>query len=244
MDNKIAIITGGSRGIGKAIALQLAKEGYNVVISYQNSEESAKAVQQECESFGVKALTVKGNLALEQDCENLISETVANFGRIDLLVNNAGATKDNLIIKMTSEDFMDIIQTNLVSAFNCSKFASKIMIKQRNGKIINMTSISGLYGNAGQSNYSSAKAGLVGLTKTLAKELAKRNISVNAIAPGFISTDMTSYLKDELRDEAVKKIPLGKIGKTEDIAKAVSFLANSDYITGQVIVVDGGLSLG
>ena len=244
MDNKSAIITGASRGIGKAIAIQLAKDGYNVAISYQNSGESAKEVQKECEEFGVKAIIVKGDLSLEKDCENLINAAMSEFGRVDILVNNAGITKDNLILKMNLEDFMQVIQTNLVSAFNCSRFVSKIMVKQRSGKIINISSVSGLYGNAGQANYSSAKAGLIGLTKTLAKELSKRNISVNAIAPGFINTDMVGKFLKEFIDEASKKIPLGKIGNTQDIAKTVSFLADSDYITGQVIVVDGGLSLG
>jgi len=244
MDNKSAIITGASRGIGKAIAIQLAKDGYNVAISYQNSGESAKEVQKECEEFGVKAIIVKGDLSLEKDCENLINAAMSEFGRVDILVNNAGITNDNLILKMNLEDFMQVIQTNLVSAFNCSRFVSKIMVKQRSGKIINISSVSGLYGNAGQANYSSAKAGLIGLTKTLAKELSKRNISVNAIAPGFINTDMVGKFLKEFIDEASKKIPLGKIGNTQDIAKTVSFLADSDYITGQVIVVDGGLSLG
>ena len=244
MDNKSAIITGASRGIGKAIAIQLAKDGYNVAISYQNSGESAKEVQKECEEFGVKAIIVKGDLSLEKDCENLINAAMSEFGRVDILVNNAGITKDNLILKMNIDDFMEVIQTNLVSAFNCSRFASKIMVRQRSGKIINISSVSGLYGNAGQANYSSAKAGLIGLTKTLAKELSKRNITVNAIAPGFINTDMVGKFPKEFIDEVSKKIPLGKIGNTQDIAKTVSFLANSDYITGQVIVVDGGLSLG
>ena len=244
MENKIAVITGASRGIGKEIALQMAREGYSIAISYNSSEESANQVKNSCEELGVKAITVKGNLAKEEDCQKLIDETIEAFGRIDLLVNNAGATKDNLILKMSSQDFMDIIQTNLISAFNCCKFVSKVMVKQRSGKIVNMSSISGLYGNPGQANYSSAKAGLIGLTKTLAKELARRNISVNAIAPGFVQTDMIGSFPKEMIEEITKKVPLNKIGKPEDIAKAVSFLANSDYITGQVIVVDGGLSLG
>lgn len=243
MENKVAIITGSSRGIGKQIALQMAKEGYDIVISYNNNEQSARDVQSLCENLGVKTIIVQGNLAKEEDCKKLIDETISNFKRIDLLVNNAGATKDNLILKMSSEDFMDIIKTNLISAFNCCKYASKIMVKQRSGKIINMSSISGVCGNPGQANYSSAKAGLIGLTKTLAKELSKRNITVNAIAPGFIKTDMLENFSKDMIDEICKKIPLNKLGDVQDIADTVSFLAKSDYITGQVIVVDGGLSV-
>ena len=243
MENKVAIVTGASRGIARQIALQVASEGYNLILSYQSNDEKAKQVQYECESLSVKVNLFKGDLSLDDNCKALIDLAVTSFGKIDLLVNNAGAIKDNLILKMTYEDFLSVISTNLISAFSCCKYASKIMVKQRYGSIINMSSVSGVFGNPGQANYSSAKAGIVGLTKTLAKELGKRNIRVNAIAPGFISTDMTSKFTDEMIKDIEKQIPLSKIGDVEDIAKTVSFLANSAYITGQVIVVDGGLSL-
>lgn len=243
MENKVAIVTGASRGIGKQIALQLAREGYNLILSYQSNDEKAKQVQLDCEAYNVSVNIYKGDLSSEDNCKSLIDLAITSFGKIDLLVNNAGAIKDNLILKMTSEDFMSVISINLLSTFNCCKYASKIMVKQRYGCIINMSSVSGVFGNAGQANYSSAKAGIVGLTKTLAKELGKRNIRVNAIAPGFISTDMTNKFSDDMVKEIEKQIPLSKIGDVEDIAKTVSFLANSTYITGQVIVVDGGLSL-
>lgn len=243
MNSKVAIVTGASRGIGKQIALQLSMDGYNLVISYQNNDEMAKNVQEECKKNGVDVEIFKGDLAKEESCKALIDLAVEKFGRVDLLVNNAGIVKDNLILKMTSDDFMDVIQTNLFSAFNCSKYAAKIMVKQRSGSIINMSSVSGVFGNPGQANYSSAKAGVIGLTKSLAKELGKRNITVNAIAPGFIDTDMTNSFSENTIKEIVNSVPLNRIGNVDDIAKTVSFLANSGYITGQVIVVDGGLSL-
>ena len=240
---KVAIVTGASRGIGKAIALQLAKNQYNLVLSYNQNTDEANHTKEECEELDAKVELFKGDLSMEENCKALIDVAINTFGKIDLLVNNAGSVKDNLILKMSTKDFVDVINTNLVSVFNCCKFVSQVMVKQRYGNIINISSVSGISGNAGQANYASAKAGVIGLTKTLAKELAKRNIVVNAIAPGFIDTDMTKKFPEKAIEQIKTEIPLNKIGQAEDIASTVEFLANSSYITGQVIIVDGGISL-
>ena len=243
ISGKVALVTGGSRGIGKAIALQLASAGADVAINYSSREEEALEVKKEIEAMGRKAFVIKANVASMEETENMISEVAKELGSLDILVNNAGITKDNLLIKMKEEDFDKVIDVNLKGTFNCIKCASKLMIKKRQGRIINMASVVGIVGNPGQANYCASKAGVIGMTKSLAKELAGRNININAVAPGFIDTDMTKVLKDEAKDAMVKNIPLGRGGTPEDIAKAVLFLSSSlsDYITGQVINVDGGM---
>lgn len=238
-ENKVALVTGGSRGIGRACALKLAKAGVNVVINYAGNDEAAEKTVKDIEAFGVKAAKKKFNVADKEAVDNAIKEIVEEFGKIDILVNNAGITRDGLFMRMSETQWLDVINTNLNSAYFVTNPVSKLMIKQRSGAIINMASISGIYGNAGQANYSTAKAGLIGFTKALAKELASRNIRVNAVAPGFIQTDMT---KDLPMDAIVERIPLKKLGNPEDVAAAVKFLAlDTDYITGQVLSVDGGL---
>lgn len=238
-ENKVALVTGGSRGIGRACALKLAEAGVNVVINYAGNDEAAEKTVKDIEAFGVKAAKKKFNVAGKEAVDNAIKEIVEEFGKIDILVNNAGITRDGLFMRMSETQWLDVINTNLNSAYFVTNPVSKLMIKQRSGAIINMASISGIYGNAGQANYSTAKAGLIGFTKALAKELASRNIRVNAVAPGFIQTDMT---KDLPMDAIVERIPLKKLGNPEDVAAAVKFLAlDTDYITGQVLSVDGGL---
>ncbi len=238
-ENKVALVTGGSRGIGRACALKLAEAGVNVVINYAGNDEAAEKTVKDIEAFGVKAAKKKFNVADKEAVDNAIKVIVEEFGKIDILVNNAGITRDGLFMRMSETQWLDVINTNLNSAYFVTNPVSKLMIKQRSGAIINMASISGIYGNAGQANYSTAKAGLIGFTKALAKELASRNIRVNAVAPGFIQTDMT---KDLPMDAIVERIPLKKLGNPEDVAAAVKFLAlDTDYITGQVLSVDGGL---
>ena len=242
-EKRTAIVTGGSRGIGKAIALRLAKEGYNLVINYVNGKDGAEAVAKEAEEIGAKTLVVQADISKVIDVERLFSETISEFGRLDVLVNNAGITRDNLLIRMSEKEFEDVLETNLKGAFLCTKAAAKPMMKQRIGRIINITSVVGIVGNAGQSNYAAAKAGLIGFTKSIAKELAKRNITVNAIAPGFIETEMTAVIPEKVRDTLLTGIPAGRPGKPEDVANAVAFLASesSNYITGQVLNIDGGM---
>ena len=238
-DKKVALVTGASRGIGRACAIELAKAGLDVVINYAGNDEAAQKTADEIAALGVKCVKKKFNVADKDSVEANIKEIMDEFGRIDVLVNNAGITRDGLFMRMSDTQWLDVINTNLNSAYYVTNPVSKIMIKQRSGAIINMASISGIYGNAGQANYSTAKAGLIGFTKALAKELASRNISVNAVAPGFIQTDMT---KDLPMDAIIERIPLKKLGQPEDIAAAVKFLAlDTNYITGQVLSVDGGL---
>ena len=243
LKGKTAVVTGGSRGIGKSIALELASKGANVVVNYTKNIESAEAVVREIKAMGVSGMAIKADVSNNAEVENLVNEVLNTFGSIDILVNNAGITRDNLIIRMTEKDFDDVINTNLKGAFICTKAVSKVMIKQKAGKIINISSVVGIIGNAGQCNYAAAKAGLIGFTKSMAKELAKRGINVNAVAPGFIETDMTSKLPEKVKEEFINNIPLTRIGKPQDIAKTVLFLASeySDYITGQVINIDGGM---
>ncbi len=238
-DKKVALVTGGSRGIGKACALELAKAGYDIVINYAGNEEAANKTVSEIKDLGQNAVAKKFDVSNKEAVDTAIDEIIKEFGRIDVLVNNAGITRDNLFMRMKEEEWLAVINTNLNSAYFVTNPVSKIMIKQRSGAIVNMASVSGVYGNAGQANYSAAKAGMIGFTKSLAKELASRNIRVNAVAPGFIQTDMT---KDLPVDKIVERIPLKTLGKPEDIAKTVKFLAvDATYITGQVIGVDGGL---
>lgn len=240
---KTAIVTGASRGIGKAIALTMANNGANVVINYSKNEKAAFAVADEIKNIGVKAIVIKADVSEYHEVENLIEKVLKEFGGIDILVNNAGITKDNLIIRMGEEDFDLVMKVNMKGVFNFTKSVSKIMIKQRHGKIINISSVVGIIGNAGQSNYAAAKAAIIGFTKSMAKELAQRGINVNAVAPGYIESDMTTVLPEKIKEQMIGAIPLKRQGKPEDVANAVLFLAgkNSDYITGQVINIDGGM---
>jgi 3-oxoacyl-[acyl-carrier protein] reductase len=241
LNDQVALVTGASRGIGKAIALSLASQGAAVVVNYTNSQESAELIVKTIETSGGKALAVKADVSQDEQVDKLIKETLNAFGRIDILVNNAGITRDTLLLRMKLQDWQSVIDLNLTGVFLCTQAVSKIMLKQRRGKIINIASVAGQMGNPGQANYSAAKAGVIGFTKTVAKELASRGITVNAVAPGFIETDMTHELKAE---EILKLIPLGRFGKPEDIAGMVSFLASdpaADYITGQIFNVDGGM---
>lgn len=243
LKNKCAIVTGGTRGIGKAIVLELATLGTNVVIGYRSSDKEAEELKSEVEKLGSKAILVKGNVSESTYAKKLISTCKENYGRVDILINNAGITKDNLILRMSESEFDDVINVNLKGTFNCSKEASTVMLKQRYGKIINMASVIGVIGNAGQANYAASKAGIIALTKSMAKELGSRGILVNAIAPGFIETDMTAKLPEEIKNSIKTNIALKKLGTPSDIAKLVAFLAsdNSNYITGQVINIDGGM---
>lgn len=239
MEKKVALVTGASRGIGKACALELAEAGYDIIINYASSDAAAKAVEEEVKAKGVNAKAMKFDVSNKEQTAAAIAEILSEFGRIDVLVNNAGITRDNLIIRMDDEAWEAVINTNLNSAFYVTKPVVKAMMKQRSGAIINMASVCGVYGNAGQTNYSAAKAGIIGFTKALAKEVASRGITVNAVAPGFIETDMTHDLD---KDKIAENIPLKRLGQVSDIAKAVRFLAvEGGYITSQVISVDGGL---
>ena len=241
MENKVALVTGGSRGIGKACALELAKSGYSIAVSYAGNEEAANKTIEELKDFNVKAKAYKFDVSDKNACAKAIEDIMTEFGRIDVLVNNAGITRDGLFMRMNSDNWEAVINTNLNSVFYMSNPVVRIMMKQRSGCIINMSSIVGVYGNAGQANYSAAKAGLIGFTKSLAKEIGSRNIRVNAIAPGFIQTDMTKGLEET---KIAEHIALNRLGNPEDIAKTVRFLAEEGtYITGQVIGVDGGLSI-
>ena len=243
MKDKVALVTGGSRGIGREIALGLASRGANVAITYNSNESLAQELVEELKHSGVKAIAIQGNSAIEEDVNKIVSKVEEELGTIDILVNNAGITKDNLIIRMKSEDWDDVLNVNLKGTFLTTKAVVRGMMKKRYGKIINISSVVGVSGNAGQGNYSASKAGVIGFTKSMAKELASRGIRVNAIAPGFIKTDMTDVLKDEIKEELLRNIPLGTLGEPKDIANAVNFLASqeSDYITGQVINVNGGM---
>ena len=243
--DKIALVTGASRGIGRAIALKLAESGAKVAINFAGNVAKAEEVKAEIENLGSEAILVQGSVADFEVVDNIVKKVTETFGRIDILVNNAGITRDNLLLKMSEKDFDDVIATNLKGVFNCTKAVTKLMMKQRAGKIVNMSSVVGITGNISQANYSAAKAGIIGFTKSAAKELASRNITVNAIAPGFISTDMTDALSDKVKEGITGTIPLGRIGKPEDIANLVEFLVSdkANYITGQVICVDGGMAI-
>lgn len=245
LKNKIALITGAGRGIGRAIAIALAKEGAEVVINYNGSEERAKEVKQTIEENGGKASIYKCNVSDFVACEAMIKDIVKEYGHLDILVNNAGITKDGLIMKMKEEDFDSVLNVNLKGTFNTIRHSARQMLKQRSGKIINISSVCGILGNVGQANYAASKAGVIGLTKTMARELGSRGITVNAIAPGFVDTEMTEVLSEEIRENACKQIILGRFGKPEDIANTAVFLASdkADYITGQVISVDGGMNV-
>lgn len=243
LKGKTAIVTGGARGIGKSIAMTLAAAGANIVINYTRSSSEAEEVVEEAKKLGVSALAVKADVSKNDEIENLVKEVLNQFGSIDILVNNAGITRDNLLIRMSEEDFQAVIDINLKGAFICTKHVSKVMMKQRTGKIINIASVVGVMGNAGQSNYAASKAGLIGFTKSIAKELAKRNVNVNAVAPGYIETDMTASLPEKVREAFMINIPMARGGSPQDVANVVLFLSSkySDYITGQVINIDGGM---
>ncbi|KAB1440130.1 3-oxoacyl-[acyl-carrier-protein] reductase [Candidatus Galacturonibacter soehngenii] len=245
LKGKIALVTGASRGIGKEIAITLAKEGAFVAVNYNGSKEKAEEVIQEIISFGGKAKAYQCNVSDFEEASSLIADLIKEHERIDILVNNAGITKDNLLMKMKEEEFDQVIDINLKGTFNCMKHISRQMLKQKSGKIINISSVSGILGNVGQANYCASKAGVIGLTKSAARELASRGITVNAVAPGFIETDMTQVLSEAVREQATKQIPLGRFGKVEEIANMVCFLASdkANYITGQVISVDGGMAM-
>ena len=242
--NKVVLITGANRGIGKQIAITLAKQGFDIAINYRTVNDSLNETIKEIEDCGVECLAVQGDVSIFEDCENMTKQVIEKFKKIDILVNNAGITKDMLFMRMKPEDFKQVIDVNLVGTYNMTKNVSQYMIKQRSGRIINISSVVGIHGNAGQANYAASKAGIIGLTKSLAKELAGRNILVNAVAPGFIETDMTSILNDEVKANILNSIPLKREGKPEEVANVVKFLVSEDssYITGQVISVDGGMN--
>ena len=242
-EKRIAFITGGTAGIGKECALTLAKEGFDIAINCRKAPEEYGELKQEVESHNVKCFLTQGDVSKYEDAERMVKEVIEEFGKIDVLVNNAGITKDNLLMRMKKEDFEDVINVNLVGTFNVTKNVVPYMMKKRYGRIINMASVVGISGNAGQANYAASKAGVIGFTKSLAKELGSRNILVNAVAPGYIKTAMTDVLSDKIKEQIKGQIPLGTLGETKDVANLVKFLASEDssYITGQVIHVDGGM---
>ena len=242
-ENKVVLVTGAARGIGKQIAITLAKAGYDVSVNYRTKSDELDELKSEIESEGVRCALVQGDVANFDEAEKMAKETVEQLGKIDVLVNNAGITKDGLLMRMAQEDFKKVIDINLVGTFNVTRNVIPYMIKQKSGRIISISSVVGVAGNAGQTNYSASKAGIIGFTKSLAKEVASRNILVNAVAPGFIATDMTSVLSDSVKENINNQIPLRKMGTAEDVAKVVKFLASEDssYVTGQVINVDGGM---
>ena len=241
--NKVAFITGGTRGIGRQIAMTLAMAGYDIAVNYRTENEDLTITKSEIEECNVKCLPVQGDVSSFEDSENMVKQVIEQLGRVDVLVNNAGITKDTLLMRMKKEDFEDVLQVNLVGTFNVTKSVIPYMMKQKEGRIINLSSVVGISGNAGQANYAASKAGIIGFTKSLAKEVGSRNILVNAVAPGFIETQMTDVLKKEIKEEIKKTIPLKRMGTVEDVANVVKFLASeeSSYITGQVIQVDGGM---
>lgn len=245
LKGKIAIVTGSSKGIGKAIVLELARCGAKVVVSGRNPER-IEQVRSEVEKIGADSIAVAADVSDSEAASNLVNKTLEKWERVDILVNNAGITRDNLIMRMSAEDWNEVLQTNLTGAFNCIKSVTRQMMKQRSGCIINITSVVGIMGNAGQANYAASKAGIIGLTKSVARELASRSITCNAVAPGYIETEMTGRLDEKIKENLKQQIPLGRIGDIEDVAKVVAFLAseNASYITGQVLNVDGGLLIG
>ncbi len=245
LKDKVALVTGASRGIGRGIAQTLAAYGASVIVNYNGSKDRADEVVEMISAAGGKAIAVKADVAKAEEIARLFEEAQAAFGRIDILVNNAGITRDNLILKMSEEEYDTVLDTNLKGAFLCMKHAAKIMLRQKNGRIINISSISGIAGNAGQANYCAAKAGLIGLTKSLAKELGSRGITVNAVAPGFIETEMTEKLSEQVKEGMLAQIPLKRAGSVKDIAEAVAFLASerAAYITGQTLSVNGGMAM-
>ena len=243
LEGKVALVTGASRGIGRAVAIRLAKSGAKIAVNYAGNQAAAEEVKQIIEQNGGAAILVQADISNAESVDAMVAAVMEAFGRIDILVNNAGITRDTLLMRMKEADWNAVIQTNLTGVFYVTKAVSKIMMKQRYGKIVNMSSVVGLMGNAGQANYAAAKAGVIGFTKSMAKELAARNITVNAIAPGFIATDMTAVLSDKVKEDLATKIPMGRLGEADDIASAVLFLVSdsASYITGQTLNVDGGM---
>lgn len=240
-----AIVTGGSRGIGRAVAVRLAKDGMNLVINYRGNSVAAEETERMCRELGAEVLLVQGDVSRAEDCEKLAAQAKEAFGRVDVLVNNAGITRDGLLARMTEEDFRAVLDVNLVGPWNMMKAVNRIMMKQRYGRIVNLSSVTGLMGNMGQTNYAAAKAGILGMTKSYAREVASRGITVNAVAPGFIDTDMTEAMPEGAKDKIITGIPMGRTGKPEDVAEAVAFLASEQagYITGEVLRVDGGMAM-
>jgi 3-oxoacyl-[acyl-carrier protein] reductase len=243
LKGKVALITGAAKGIGRAIAEKFAKEGANLVINYRTSIDNLKELEEKLKGYGSEVLLVQGDVKNYGDAENIVKAAIEKFGKIDILVNNAGITRDNLLMRMSLEDFDEVLEVNLKGAFNVIKAGVPYMIKQKSGRIINISSVIGIIGNAGQANYAASKAGLIGLTKSVAKEIASRNITVNAIAPGYIVTDMTEKLPEKIKEKMMELIPLKRLGNPEDVANLAAFLASdmASYITGQVINVDGGM---
>ncbi len=242
-EKKVAIITGGSRGIGKEIAKKFAKENYNLVINYVSEKTNTEELKKEFEAFGAEVLFIKTNVTSYEECEKMAKDAINKFGKIDVLVNNAGVTKDSLLLRMKEEDFDTVINVNLKGTFNVTKACIPYMMKKKSGKIVNISSVVGISGNSGQANYAASKAGIIGFTKSVAKELASRNILANCVAPGYIATDMTNGLSDAVKESINNQIPLKRVGMPEEVAKAVYFLASEEnsYITGQVLNVDGGM---
>lgn len=242
---RAALVTGGGRGIGRAICLALAAQGYDVAVNYAASSAAAEKTAEDCRAYGVQAVTLQADVTDPAACQTLVDTAAKTFGRLDVLVNNAGVTADKLILRMQEEDFDKVINANLKGSFFCCKAACKLMMRQRYGRIVNISSVVGLHGNAGQANYAASKAGLIGMTKSLAKEFAARNVTVNAVAPGFIGTDMTDAMPEAAKQAAMTGIPAGRIGAAEEVANAVAFLAGegASYITGQVLCVDGGMGM-
>lgn len=240
-----AIVTGGSRGIGRAVAVRLAKDGMNLVINYRGNSAAAEETERMCRALGAEVLLMQGDVSRTEDCEKLAAQAKEAFGRVDVLVNNAGITRDGLLARMTEEDFRAVLDVNLVGPWNMMKAVNRIMMKQRYGRIVNLSSVTGLMGNMGQTNYAAAKAGILGMTKSYAREVASRGITVNAVAPGFIDTDMTEAMPEGAKDKIITGIPMGRTGKPEDVAEAVAFLASEQagYITGEVLRVDGGMAM-
>ena len=240
-----AIVTGGSRGIGRAVAVRLAKDGMNLVINYRGNSEAAEETERLCRELGAEVLLVQGDVSRAEDCEKLAAQAKEAFGRVDVLVNNAGITRDGLLARMTEEDFRAVLDVNLVGPWNMMKAVNRIMMKQRYGRIVNLSSVTGLMGNMGHTNYAAVKAGILGMTKSYAREVASRGITVNAVAPGFIDTDMTEAMPEGAKDKIITGIPMGRTGKPEDVAEAVAFLASEQagYITGEVLRVDGGMAM-
>ena len=245
LKGRVAIITGASRGIGRATAIALARAGAAVIVNFSQNETAAEEVKKNIEDFGGSAVTVRADVTDYSQCEALVQSAIDHFNRIDILINNAGITRDNLLIRLKTEEWQEVINTNLTGVYNCCRAALRPLLKQKSGgRIINVASVAGIYGNSGQSNYAAAKGGVIAFTRTLAKELGSRNITVNAVAPGFIETEMTDVLGDQVKAQALSRIALGRFGRPEDVAEVILFLASSaGYVTGQVIAVDGSLPM-